>query len=218
MVFEGALKPPPEGLLPADVAESTAGSPPRGDPSAAGSTAAGHLHSREARGASLVKKLKLFEAVWALPSFPGSAALPSSPCLLRRGLCRGAVHYSRGNELFTQQYHFVAGFDSNTCKSCEKFSPGNQSGISLKKSWVKQTFLRCLSPPALWAPDMSELGTSVSCSFCSFWHKCPDFELFVLLDYFTRQMCHKPSLGKFSDFLWSTLPLEHNVCLHGIGK
>lgn len=47
--------------------------------------------------------------------------------------------------------------------------------------------------------------------YLSFWQKCPDFELFVLLDYFTGQMFHKPGLGKFSDFLW------HNVCPRGKG-
>lgn len=49
----------------------------------------------------------------------GSAEL-ALPALAQTELCRG-----RGNGLFTQQYHFMAGFDSNTCKSCEKFSPGN---------------------------------------------------------------------------------------------
>lgn len=43
------------------------------------------------------------------------------------------------------------------------------------------------------------------------------FELFVLLDYFTRKMFHKPGLSKISNFLWSTLSLEHIVSLWGEG-
>lgn len=35
-------------------------------------------------------------------------------------LCRGTVYKRRENGLFTQQYNFMAVFDSNTCKGCEK--------------------------------------------------------------------------------------------------
>lgn len=41
--------------------------------------------------------------------------------------------------------------------------------------------------------------------------KCLAFELFVLLDYFTRQRFHKPGLSKISNVLWSILSLEHIV-------
>jgi len=59
-----------EGLFPADVLRSTADSAlppaphPGGDFGTVGTAAAGHLQSRKARGASLVKKLKLFGEDW----------------------------------------------------------------------------------------------------------------------------------------------------------
>lgn len=59
---------------------------------------------------------------------------------------------------------------------------------------------------------MSELGTSISClradhaEMSSFW-----LALFTLLDYFIRQMFHKPDLSKISNFLWSTFSVEQIV-------
>lgn len=59
---------------------------------------------------------------------------------------------------------------------------------------------------------MSELGTSISClradhaEMSSFW-----LALFTLLDYFIRQMFHKPDLNKISNFLWSTFSVEQIV-------
>lgn len=105
--------------------------------------------------------------------------LSPPPCACSEGrLCRGTVYNSRENGLFTQQSHFTAGFDSSAWKDCEKFPMVNWSETSLKKGWVKQIFLRCLSPLDLWAPDVSELGTSISClqadcaEMPTFWAVC----------------------------------------------